>query len=190
LPATATIKSLCVALPGFVTLDGILLRAPHLGWRDLRVREQLKKLFRWPVFVENDANLAAFGKWHLNREFRDRHIALLSMTDGVGCGFVAGGRIARGAHGLSGELGIRSSGAGQRLYAAHRTPDFSAPVDRRRRRRRPDRRRRCHCVGRWMAYGLLEVTYSHDPDDTIIAGEMPPFLPPAGAWSSTPSARS
>ena len=29
---------------------------------------------------------------------------------------------------------------------------------------------------RWVAYGLLAVAYSHDPDDIIIAGEMAPLF--------------
>jgi predicted NBD/HSP70 family sugar kinase len=198
LPATATIKGLCVALPGFVTLDGVLLRTRHIGWRDLRVREQLRKVFRWPVLVENDANLAAFGEWYLNGEFRNRHIALVSMTDGVGCGFVAGGRIARGAHGLSGEIGhlilnhqIDGDSVAKPMtweQAVEKQALIAAYT--RRTGRSITLQQLLAGVGaddpvavdvtaawaRWMAYGLVAVAYSHDPDDIIIAGEMAPLF--------------
>lgn len=194
LPATAMIKGLCVALPGFVSLDGILLRAPHLGWRDLRAREQLSQMFRWPIFVENDANLTAFGEWYLNHEFRRREIALVSTTDGIGCGFVAGGRIARGAHGLSGEMGHLILDH-QMHGGFHTVPmTWEQVVDKQSLLSAYERRSGVRVTlpqllasvesgdrlstevaeawARWIAYGLLSVVYSHDPDDIIIAGDM------------------
>ena len=61
LPEGADIRGICIGLPSFLTLDGLLLRAPRFGWHHLPVLRELEARFEWPVVVENDANLAAFA---------------------------------------------------------------------------------------------------------------------------------
>jgi predicted NBD/HSP70 family sugar kinase len=198
LPVNAEIRGMCAAFPGFVDRDGILLRAPHLGWRDVRVRAELQSLFRWPVFVENDANLSAFGEWYLNKSFRNRQIALVSLTDGVGCGVVSDGRIARGAHGLSGEIGHvvldqqMHGGFTSIPMTWEKAVDKSALLNAYERRtglkisldqlvanlaaREVAAVEVSSAWASWMGYGLLTVIYAYDPDDIIIAGEMAPLF--------------
>jgi predicted NBD/HSP70 family sugar kinase len=198
LPVDADIRGMCAAFPGFVNRDGILLRAPHLGWRDVRVRDELQSLFGWPIFVENDANLSAFGEWYLNKSLRNRQIALVALTDGVGCGVVSDGRIARGAHGLSGEVGHivldqqMRGGFTSVPMTWEKAVDKGALLDayelRTRRAVSLDQLVVDLAAGdaaaievssawaTWMAYGLLSVIYAYDPDDIIIAGEMAPLF--------------
>jgi glucokinase len=66
------------------------------------LREELGRRFGMPVFVDNDANVAAFAEARL---LECDELLMLTLGTGVGGGVVTGGRIFRGAHGLGAELG-------------------------------------------------------------------------------------
>jgi glucokinase len=60
-----------------------------------------------PVFVDNDATLAAFAEAHdENLALTARNLVMLTIGTGVGGGIVLNGRIYRGATGGAGELGM------------------------------------------------------------------------------------
>jgi glucokinase len=68
----------------------------------IALREELGRRFGVPVFVDNDANVAAFAE----AEMLDcDELVMLTLGTGVGGGVVTNGRIFRGAHGLGAELG-------------------------------------------------------------------------------------
>ena len=66
------------------------------------LREELGRRFGVPVFVDNDANVAAFAE---ARMLHCDELVMLTLGTGVGGGVVTDGRIFRGAHGLGAELG-------------------------------------------------------------------------------------
>ena len=66
------------------------------------LREELGRRFGVPVFVDNDANVAAFAE---ARMLGCDELVMLTLGTGVGGGVVTAGRIFRGAHGLGAELG-------------------------------------------------------------------------------------
>jgi glucokinase len=66
------------------------------------LRSELGRRFGVPVFVDNDANLAALAETQL---VPCDNIVMLTLGTGVGGGVIIGGRIFRGAHGLGAELG-------------------------------------------------------------------------------------
>jgi glucokinase len=66
------------------------------------LREELGGRFGVPVFVDNDANVAALAEAHL---LGCDELVMLTLGTGVGGGVVTGGRTFRGAHGLGAELG-------------------------------------------------------------------------------------
>jgi glucokinase len=66
------------------------------------LREELGRRFGVPVFVDNDANVAALGEAQL---VPCVDLLMLTLGTGVGGGVVTNGRIFRGAHGLGAELG-------------------------------------------------------------------------------------
>ena len=74
------------------------------GWHDYPVRERLEQAFNVPSLIENDANAMAFG------EYRSRKTSCTSMlfvkaATGIGAGMVIDGRLLRGLHGGSGDIG-------------------------------------------------------------------------------------
>ena len=68
------------------------------------LREELGRRFGVPVFVDNDANVAALGEAQLVGGGCE-NLVMLTLGTGVGGGVIVGGRIFRGAHGLGAELG-------------------------------------------------------------------------------------
>ena len=98
-----------VSVPGAVRAeDGYLHHAPNLGWRDVPMGDLIRERFRGldvPVFVGNDADLAASAE-HLRGSGRgsDDFICLWG-EGGIGAGLVVGGRSLTGAAGYAGEVG-------------------------------------------------------------------------------------
>lgn len=58
-----------------------------------------------PVFVDNDANVAALAEAHDAGELVTRHLVMLTVGTGVGGGLVLDGRVYRGTTGAGAELG-------------------------------------------------------------------------------------
>jgi glucokinase len=66
------------------------------------LREELGRRFGVPVYVDNDANVAALAEAEI---LGSGELVMLTLGTGVGGGVITGGRIFRGAHGLGAELG-------------------------------------------------------------------------------------
>jgi glucokinase-like ROK family protein len=75
------------------------------NWKGVNVAEGLRKRFRVPVLVDNDANLGALAErwWGAGRDVDD--FAYIKLATGIGAGFFVDGKIYRGASGIAGEVG-------------------------------------------------------------------------------------
>ena len=96
-----------IAVPGLVRAeDGLVRTAPHLGWRDAPLREQVSASTGLPVVVGNDATLGAIAE-HLFGAARgvDHVVYLNGGASGIGGGIIAGGAPLTGAGGFAGEFG-------------------------------------------------------------------------------------
>jgi glucokinase len=83
-----------------------VLFAPNLAWRNEPLREYVSASVDVPVFVENDANSAAWAEFRYGAaEHADDSMVMFTIGTGIGCGIVLGGRLLRGAHGIAGEAG-------------------------------------------------------------------------------------
>src|SRR5204862_2174489 len=58
-----------------------------------------------PVFVDNDANVAALAEAHDGERLVTRHLVMLTVGTGVGGGLILDGRVYRGLTGAGAELG-------------------------------------------------------------------------------------
>lgn len=101
------LKTMVVAAPGRVDVNtGVVLEAGNLfHWRDVPVGEYLRKIFRVPVHVENDVNLAALGEMHFGVCQGVENFVLIRLTTGIGAGMVLGGKLFQGTHWAAGEIG-------------------------------------------------------------------------------------
>ena len=75
------------------------------GWVGVRAAEALGEALGLPTEVENDANLGALGEWMWGAGRNADPVAYLKVANGIGAGFVIGGRPYVGAGGTAGEIG-------------------------------------------------------------------------------------
>ncbi len=85
---------------------GRVRRSTHVpGWHDFPLRAELEKHFGVPVSVDNDANAAALGEYAFGAGQGCPSLLYVTVSTGVGGGWIVGGRVHRGAHNLAGEIG-------------------------------------------------------------------------------------
>jgi glucokinase len=96
-----------VGVPSVVEFEtGRIVSTVNLPLADVRLREVLQKRIGVPVFVDNDATVAALAEAHDDQmRMIARDLVMITVGTGVGGGLVLGGRIYRGATGGAGELG-------------------------------------------------------------------------------------
>jgi len=95
-----------VGVPSPVTDDGVALFGTNINWRDpIPVKEILHELLDVPVYVTNDANLAALGELWQGGASGKKSMILLTLGTGVGGGIVIDEKVINGANGTSGEVG-------------------------------------------------------------------------------------
>lgn len=100
------ILGLAFGVPGLVDVEsGTLLYAPNLHWENVPLREMLQARFTFPVFVENEASIAAFGETFFGVARGSRNVLYVSAGVGIGGGLVLDGRIYPGGAGFAGEVG-------------------------------------------------------------------------------------
>lgn len=93
-----------VGTPGVVSLDGVVRRAPNLGWTDLALRERLEEELGFPTYVANDADTAALAEDTFG-EGSGSGLLLVEISHGVGAGILLDGALLRGPDGTAGEIG-------------------------------------------------------------------------------------
>lgn len=75
------------------------------GWEGTPLQARLESIFAAPVRIDNDANVAALGEWRFGagRDLAD--LLYITVSTGVGGGWILGGRPYRGQAGMAGEIG-------------------------------------------------------------------------------------
>lgn len=86
-------KEIIIQSPNFAALDGYPLR-PFL-----------QKYFHLPFWIDNDANLAAYGEWCLLVGQKPESLVFLTLGTGVGSGIILDGKIWHGSAGFAAEIG-------------------------------------------------------------------------------------
>ena len=104
-----------LGVPGLVnTQQGELLFAPNLGWKNVPLRLMWNQRFRLPLYVENEANLAALGEYYFGVGRDVDNLIYLSSGVGLGGGLIINGKLFKGGYGLAGEIGhIQRDPAGE-----------------------------------------------------------------------------
>ena len=102
-----TIKGIAVAAPGFLDPDlGIVYEAPNIpDWKNYPLRKILEDAFNVPIFLGNDANLAALGEWKFGAGIGHSNLLYLTISTGIGSGAVLNNNLLLGHKGLAGEFG-------------------------------------------------------------------------------------
>jgi glucokinase len=96
-----------IGVPSIVEFDtGRVVSSVNIPLKDVPLRQVLGDRLGVPVFVDNDATVAALAEAH-DAELRlvAHNLVMITVGTGVGGGIVLGGRIYRGSTGGAGELG-------------------------------------------------------------------------------------
>jgi glucokinase len=96
-----------ISAPGPLSVSkGLLLAPPNMpGWIEVPVVRMFAEAFDQPVFMNNDANAGALAEYLFGRHEGVRDLVYLTMSTGLGAGFVADGKVVQGATDLAGEVG-------------------------------------------------------------------------------------
>lgn len=102
----SSLRAVGVGTPGIVEADGTVRLGTALpGWTGLALGERLRRSFRCPVLVENDANAAAVAEHWKGAATDSDDIVMVLAGLSPGAGSLIGGRLHRGYGGGAGEIG-------------------------------------------------------------------------------------
>ncbi|MFF7178782.1 ROK family protein [Streptomyces sp. NPDC008121] len=102
----SNLRAVGVGTPGIVEADGTVRLGTALpGWTGLALGERLRRSFRCPVLVENDANAAAVAEHWKGAATDSDDIVFVLAGLSPGAGSLIGGRLHRGYGGAAGEIG-------------------------------------------------------------------------------------
>lgn len=96
------IVGMCVAVHGVVNNNKIVF-TPYYDLDTIDLHQKLSQFFEFPIFIENEANLAALGEYVFSLD--SKTLVSLSIHSGIGAGIVDGGILRKGHFGEAGEIG-------------------------------------------------------------------------------------
>lgn len=95
-----------LGIPATIDHDsGVAVSAVNLPIADLPIRDLVSARVGLPVFVDNDANVAALAEYELGAGRGKPNLVMITVGTGIGGGLILGGEIYRGATGAGAELG-------------------------------------------------------------------------------------
>jgi len=200
-----------VGLPGGVNeARGLLHFAPNLGWRDVPVgalladKLQGTALAGAPLFIQNEADVAALGEREFNPAPASDPLLYVSINQGLGAGVIVGDRLLTGSRGFAGEVGhmmlqldgprcscgrrgcaealiatralLRGSGADAALHSLAEVRAHLADAD-------AETLKAVASAGRYLGVLLQNLATAYDPGCIVLGGAVvelgEPLLAPA-----------
>ncbi len=112
---SSQIKGIGLGIPGVVDpVAGVGMESANLGWHNVPVQALLEERLEVTCYIENDVGAGALGEslYGAGRGFES--MVYLSLGTGVAARAIIKGNLYRGTHGVAGEIGHISMGAGDR----------------------------------------------------------------------------
>src|SRR3954470_7941955 len=170
---------------------GTVVSSVNIPLEGVPLRDELESRFGIPVFVDNDANVAALAEAQLVDDAPAQHLLMLTLGTGVGGGVIIDGLIFRGASGRGAELGhmvIQADGlpcpgrtcpnrgcleaycSGSALQRASGKPGREVEVA----ARSGDAEAQGHLddLGRWLGVGIASFVNIFEPEHIVIGGGL------------------
>ena len=171
------ITAVCGGVPG--PLDRTrskITGAPNLsGWTGMPLKSELEKLFKAPVYLENDAALGALGEATVGAGKGKSIVAYLTIGTGVGGARIVHGKIDANVLGFEpghqficfeSERDLESyiSGTAIEKNYGKRPAEITDP-------------KLWEDIARWLAYGLVNTTVHWSPEIIILGGSVMKMMP-------------
>ncbi len=100
------IQSIGIGTPGIANSDdGIIEYSCNLGFYNFDMVKTMREMIDVPVFIENDANAAAYGEYLAGSAKNARDAVCITLGTGVGGGIIIDGKIYSGFNFAGAELG-------------------------------------------------------------------------------------
>ncbi len=104
--APSAAGSIGIGCPGTCNqATGVVEYSNNLGFLNVPLKADMESEFKIPVYLENDANAAAFGEFVAGAAKGANSAVVITLGTGVGSGIVLDGKIYRGANFAGGEIG-------------------------------------------------------------------------------------
>lgn len=96
-----------VSFGGPVSASTGTVRLSHhvKGWENVPLQQRLEAEFNAPARVDNDANVAALGEHRFGAGVGCDHLFYITVSTGVGGGWILNGNLWQGSAGMAGEIG-------------------------------------------------------------------------------------
>ena len=106
-PDDESVKAIGIAVAGPLDLTkGIIQKSPNIpAFDDFPIVNFLMEKFQIPVYLGNDANLAALGEWRHGAGQKHENLIYLTISTGIGSGIISDSKLLLGARGMAAELG-------------------------------------------------------------------------------------
>lgn len=101
------VEAISVAAPGPLNpYTGVVVETPNIpAWKNYPLAEMLSKQYNVPVFLGNDANLAALGEWRYGAGQGHHDLVYLTISTGFGGAAICNDMLIEGHRGMATELG-------------------------------------------------------------------------------------
>ncbi|HXS98484.1 MAG TPA: ROK family protein [Candidatus Limnocylindrales bacterium] len=100
------VEGVGISLPGrYDHKTDRLVFAPNLHWPDIDIRGPIEKATGLDVAVENAANACVLAAVWFDHMEECRNFVVVTISEGIGTGVWANGRLVRGLNGMAGEFG-------------------------------------------------------------------------------------
>lgn len=121
------VQSIGIGTPGVANRNsGTVLYSSNLDFKNTDLRALIKKYLDKPVYVENDANAAAFGEVLAGAGKGFKDVVVVTLGTGVGGGIIIDGKIYTGFNFCGAELGHTVIEFGGRQCSCGRKGCFEA----------------------------------------------------------------
>jgi glucokinase len=100
------ILGLGAGVPGITeTSSGVVIEAPSLNWVRYPFITEAKRYLSYPIYVDNDVNVAALGEQWLGSAKNKENVLFIAVGTGIGSGIIIHNQLYRGSSSAAGEIG-------------------------------------------------------------------------------------
>lgn len=175
-------KAICISIAGFER-KGIIQNSLNLDINFVPLSKILKKKFKVPVYIENDASCAALAEFHHGTGKKHKNFILITLGTGIGGGAILNGKLYRGRGGAMEPGSMRIFGENpiwEKLASGDASVRiarllFKSKITSRDIERLADKGNKkakavYNKIGNYLGIGIANLAYIFDPEAIIIGG--------------------